>query len=127
MDKIIAKVQDKLSNKKDVLLELEKLSNSELNSFLLELFRIKSQKVNPTEIVKQFNENRFVTPSDTDIIKLKEIELEWLKYAREKEYKPVNLSPVTLFGTCSSVGLVNQYNGIKRNRSSFRCDQCSCS
>jgi len=41
MDKIIAKIQAKLANKEDVLLELAKLTNSELNSFLLELFRIK--------------------------------------------------------------------------------------
>lgn len=52
MDKIIAKIQTKLANKEDVLLEFAKLTNPELNSFLLELFRIKSQKVNPAEVVK---------------------------------------------------------------------------
>ena len=116
MNKIIAKIQDKLSNKKNVLSELEKLSNSELNTFLLELFRIKSQNINPIETVKQFNKNRFVAPADTDIIKLKEIEIEWLKYAKEKEYKPVNLSPLAPFATCSSVGLVNQNNVISALR-----------
>lgn len=116
MNKIIAKIQDKLSDKENVLSQLEKLSNSELNTFLLELFKIKSQKVNPTEIVRQFNENRFVAPVDSDIIKLKEIEIEWLKYAKGKEYKPLNLSPLTPFATCSSVGLVNQNNVVSALR-----------
>ena len=116
MNKIIAKIQDKLSEKKNILSELEKLSNSELNTFLLELFRIKSQKVNPTETLKQFSENRFVVPSDMDIIKLKEIEIQWLKYVKEKEYKPVHLSPLAPFATCSSVGLVNQNNVVSALR-----------
>ena len=116
MNKIISKINDKLSNKEDVLSELEKLSSSELNSFLLELFRVKSEKVNPAEVLKQFNENRFVTPGDIDIIKLKEIEIEWLKYTKEKKYKPVNLSPLAPFATCSSVGLVNQNNIISALR-----------
>ena len=97
MDKIIAKIQAKLANKEDVLSELAKLTNSELNSFLLELFRIKSQKVNPAEVVKQFNENRFVSLADTNIIKLKKIEVEWLTYAKENGYEPLNLSPLAPF------------------------------
>jgi hypothetical protein len=116
MNKIIAKIEDKLSDSDNVLSGLEKLSNSELNTFLLELFRIKSQKVKPTELVKQFNENRFVVPADTDIIQLKEIEIQWLKYIKERKYKPVNLSPVAPFATCSSVGLVNQNNVISALR-----------
>ena len=112
MDKIIAKIQAKLANKEDVLSELAKLTNSELNSFLLELFRIKSQKVNPAEVVKQFNENRFVSLADTNIIKLKKIEVEWLTYAKENGYEPLNLSPLAPFAACSSVGLVNQNNVV---------------
>ena len=112
MDKIIAKIQAKLANKEDVLSELAKLTNPELNSFLLELFRIKSQRVNPSEVVKQFNKNRFVSPADTNILKLKEIEVEWLTYAEENGYKPLNLSPLAPFAACSSVGLVNQNNVV---------------
>jgi hypothetical protein len=112
MDKIIAKIQAKLANKEDVLSELAKLTNPELNSFLLELFRIKSQRVNPSEVVKQFNENRFVSPADTNILKLKEIEVEWLTYAEENGYEPLNLSPLAPFAACSSVGLVNQNNVV---------------
>lgn len=116
MNKIVAKIQDKLADKKDVLSELGNLSNSELNSFLLELFRIRSLKVDPTEIVNQFKENRFVAPSETDIVKQKQIEIECLEHVQAKGYKTVNLSPVTPFGTSSAVGMVNQNNVISALR-----------
>ena len=116
MDRIIKKIQSRLLKSKDILSELRALSNSELNSFLLELFRLKSQDTLPAEIMNQFRNNRFVSPAGTDIIKIKEIEIEWLRYAGENNFKTVNLSPLAPFGTCSSVGFVNQNNIVSALR-----------
>lgn len=110
MNKILNRILNKLSDNRNILTGLEKLSNSELNSFLLELFKRKTQKIKPPELLKQFTENRFVAPSDTDIIKIKEIEIEWLKYSKSKNYMPLNLSPLTPLGSCSAIGFVDQNN-----------------
>lgn len=112
MSRIIRKIRDKLAYQKDVLAELAKLSNSELNSLLLELFREKAGKTKPSVLLRQFNENRFVSMADTDIIKIKETEITWLKYARDHNYKPLNLSPLAPLGSCSSIGLVDQNNVV---------------
>jgi hypothetical protein len=116
MNRIIKKIQSKLAKKEDILSELRDLSNSELNSFLLELFRLKSQDITPSELLNQFRNNRFVSPADIDIVKIKEIEIEWLKYAAENNFKTINLSPLAPFGSCSAVGLVNQNNVVSALR-----------
>jgi hypothetical protein len=116
MNRIIKKIQSKLANKEDILFELRDLSNSELNSFLLELFRLKSQDISPSELLNQFRNNRFVSPADIDIIKIKETEIEWLKYSAENNFKTINLSPLAPFGSCSAVGLVNQNNVVSALR-----------
>lgn len=95
---------------------LAKLSSSELNSFLLELFRIRTQKISPPELLQLFKTNRFVSLADTDIIKMKEIEVEWLKYARSRNYIPLHLSPLAPLGSCSSFGFVDQNNTISSLR-----------
>ncbi|HET9824685.1 MAG TPA: hypothetical protein VFP87_05095, partial [Chitinophagaceae bacterium] len=43
--------------------QLGKLGGSELNSLLLEVFREKANKLEPTELLKLFENNRFVLPS----------------------------------------------------------------
>ncbi|MEM9548431.1 MAG: hypothetical protein AAGA77_20775, partial [Bacteroidota bacterium] len=106
--KIIQKIQAKFPDVTNVFTLLENLTQSELNSFLLELFRQKSEKTNPTEVLKKFNSNRFVAPSQIDPIQLKELEIVWLKCAKAKNFSPIVLSPVTTFGTSSSMGFVNQ-------------------
>jgi len=86
------------------------ISGSELNSLLLELFRTRSVKVAPSELVKQFEKNRFVHPSAVDTIDFKELELRCLKLAKDRGFVPITLSPLTVFGACSAVGFVDQNN-----------------
>ncbi|MEM1120317.1 MAG: hypothetical protein AAGJ18_07690 [Bacteroidota bacterium] len=108
MRKIIEKSLLKLVGSTNILADLAKLPSSELNSFLLELFHLKSQKINPVDLVKKFDNNRFVVPNDVDLIQLKTLEIECLKYAKEHEFEPVTLSPLTPLGTCSIVAKVHQ-------------------
>ena len=116
MNKIIKKIQEKLSNSDDLLAALGKLPTSELNSFLLELFRQKASQVSPAELLSQFKNNRFVIPSDIDLIRIKETEIGWLKYASKNGFEPVNLSPLAPFGSCSAVAYVDQNNVVSALR-----------
>jgi len=99
-----------------VLNELEKLSGSELNSLLLELFGKRSKKISPAELLRQFEKNRFAAPSTVHPIAFKELELRCLKLAESKNFNPIILSPLTPLGTCSVVGFVDQNNVVSASR-----------
>jgi len=88
----------------------EKIPASELNTLLLELFRTRAKKVKPAELLRQFEKNRFASPSEVDTIDFKEFELRCLKLAKNKGFVPITLSPLAPFGTCSAVAFVDQNN-----------------
>ena len=88
----------------------EKIPASELNTLLLELFRTRAKKVKPVELLRQFEKNRFASPSEVDTINFKEFELRCLKLAKNKGFVPITLSPLAPFGTCSVVAFVDQNN-----------------
>lgn len=94
----------------------EETSLSELNSMLLELFRLKTQKITPAELMQKFDENRFVLPANVDPLVMKEMELDWLKMAQHENFKPIILSPLAPLGTCSAVGHVDQNNIVSATR-----------
>src|SRR5215831_13449699 len=86
----------------------EKLSGSDLNSFLLELFRLRTMNISPAAVLQQFANNRFAFPSTIDPIVFKELEIKYLGLARQYGFEPLNLSPLAPLGTCSAIGLVDQ-------------------
>ena len=92
--------------------ELKSLSASELNSFSLELFQERASSRNPSEVLEQFQKNRFVLSSDIDAISIRETELEWLKTSKDEGFAPIVLSPLAPLGTSSSVAHVHQNNVI---------------
>ena len=116
MSKIIEKIHRKLGDGA-VLSELaENISTSELNTFLLELFRRKAGQVEPAQLLRQFGGNRFVTPASVDTLALRHTELEWLKFAQEQQFLPLTLSPLAPLATCSAIGHVDQNNVISALR-----------
>jgi len=107
---IMKNILKKLSSEK-MLQDLdENLSLSELNSFLLELFRRKAKKIKPARVFGQFRNNRFVHPSGVDTLEILKTELEYLTYAASKGFKPLRLSLLAPLGTCSVMGFVDQNN-----------------
>lgn len=94
----------------------EKLSASELNSLLLELFRRKAAHVSPPELLRQFAKNRFTAPLGVSAIGFKEFELKCMKLLEEKQFNVITLSPLTCFGTCSAVAFVDQNNVVTATR-----------
>ena len=85
-----------------------RLSGSELNSLMLEVYGRKAGKIKPAELMAQYRQNRLVQPSAIDMISLLESELESLRFFQERGFQPVELSPLAPFGSCSVVATVDQ-------------------
>ena len=98
MSTIIEKIHQKLGTGPALNELAEKLSLSELNTFLLELFRLKTRQVDPAQLLRQFGANRFVTPAAVDTLAILQTELDWLKYANEQQFQPLTLSPLAPLG-----------------------------
>lgn len=86
----------------------EQLSSSELSSLLLEVYQRKSEDLHAATLLQQYRQNIYVQPADTDMIEVLEKELQLLRFLRQQQYEPVELSPVAQFGSCAAVGTVNQ-------------------
>ena len=116
MNKVLEKIHRKLGAGPALAELAEQLSLSELNTFLLELFRRKAEHIKPAHLLRQFGENRFVTPASVDTLALRQTELDWLKYAQEQYFHPLTLSPLAPFGACSAIGHVDQNNVLSAVR-----------
>lgn len=84
------------------------LSGTELNTLLLDVLREKTKKTTAPALLKQYQLNRFVKPSDLPVIELKKAELELLKLFKTHLFEPVELSPVSVLGSCSAVAQADQ-------------------
>jgi hypothetical protein len=90
----------------------ERLSGSELNTLLLELFRRRAGKLSAPQVLQQFSTNRFVTPSAIDQLHYLEYDAALIRKAKEKGFTALQLSPLAPLGTCSVLGLVDQNNVV---------------
>jgi len=108
MSQIIESLEKKLGLPGLIKKLTEKFPPSDLNSLLLEIFRKTSQRITGAELLKKYENNRFVTPSKYDPVEFREFELLLLKLAKESGYSPMELSPLTPLGTCSAIATVDQ-------------------
>jgi len=113
-------VINKLLEKKDIsdlFAQLESgLSMSEINTLLLEFFRNRLKAVKPAELMRQYDQNRFVKPSDIDPLYNCRESLVLLEKAASYGYKALDLSPVSILGSCSVMAKVDQNNVISALR-----------
>jgi hypothetical protein len=86
----------------------DRISGSDLYTLLLQVFREKTKRLVPSELLKRYQANRFVHPASIDPIQLKQLELDILKIASNHLATPVQLSPVAPLGSCSVVATVDQ-------------------
>lgn len=86
----------------------ERLSASDLNSLLLEVFSRKAQAITPSDLLRAYRQNRFVQPAGVDAVGLAEFSLECLKSAQAVGFQPLQISPVSPLGTCSVVAPAHQ-------------------
>jgi hypothetical protein len=83
-------------------------TTTELNSFLLEVFRGKAKDVSPATLLQAYQQNRFVQPSVIDAIQFLESELSILKLSKNSGFESLELSPLAPLGNCSALALVDQ-------------------
>src|SRR5690349_11594729 len=103
-------IQSLLSRLGDASLldKLNGLPSTELNSFLLEVMRQRSEKVDASALMRAYEENRFVVPSTIDALTFLKEELELLTSAVSNKFEALELSPLAPLGNCSAIALADQ-------------------
>jgi hypothetical protein len=107
MKKLLQKMLRKVEGE-DAMGAFDKLSGSELNSVLLEIFSRRARRLDAAKVLASFNRNRFVEASSLDPIKALELELSVLRQAKQGGFTPFILSPVAPLGSCSALATVSQ-------------------
>jgi hypothetical protein len=108
MSSIVDQILQRLGQPDLVQLLSEKVSGSELNSILLEVFNKKTAGINPAQLLHQYQLNRFVKPADLPALDLRRMELDLLELFSSFSFQPIELSPVAALGSCSAVASVDQ-------------------
>jgi len=107
MNNIIERIEHEAGVPGLVSILAEKLSPTDLQSILLEVYRTRSSQLQPSTILSDFESNRFVQLSAVSPSSL----LKWEQIAFANlpdEFQPVTLSPVCPLGTNSVVAPVDQ-------------------
>jgi hypothetical protein len=91
------------------------LSQSELQSILLDVTRERAAKVTPARLLQRWQQDRFVRPSTTDPRQLVKTRQRLWERLPEK-FAGVELSPVTPLGTCSAMATINQHQVVSTIR-----------
>lgn len=105
---IVGKILKRIGHPELLDVLSQKLSGTELNSLLLEVFSQRATKLTPPVLLNRYQQNRFVKPADLPVIELQRMELDLLELFQEHFFQPLELSPVANFGSCSVVGPVDQ-------------------
>lgn len=108
MSKILQRLQRHLLPEGLIDLLATGLSGADFNSLLLDVFQKRAAARTPADLLRDFDQNRFVTPAKVDVLQQLTFELAWLQAAAEHGFEPQLLSPVSPLGTCSAVGTVSQ-------------------
>lgn len=86
----------------------DRLSGSDLNTLLLEVFRQKTKSSAAADLLNRYKENRFVKPAVVNALDLKRLELNVLQIADRHGFAPIQLSPLAPLGSCSIVATADQ-------------------
>ena len=107
MNKIIERIEREAGVPGLVSILAKNLSPTDLQSILLEVYRTRSSRIQPSTILSDFESNRFVqlsAVSPKSLLKWEQIAFAHLP----QEFQPVALSPVCPLGTNSVVAPVDQ-------------------
>ncbi|MDF2961471.1 MAG: hypothetical protein K0S39_3206 [Paenibacillus sp.] len=107
-NKAVERILDKLGIEDLVDVLSKKLSLSDLNTLMLEVFRNRTTDSSFADLMKAYTTNRFVLPSEVDPLSLKRMEIDLLTLAAASSYQPIQLSPVAPLGSCSIVATSDQ-------------------
>jgi hypothetical protein len=112
---IIEKILNKIKIPNLIELLVNRLSFGELQSLLLKTFELKISKKNCSEILTEFQSNRFVKLSDINPILHRNFELDIFSFLPDG-FEIIDLSPLAPLGTSSVLATVHQNNVISTIR-----------
>lgn len=107
MNKIVERIERAAGVPGLVSILAERLTPTDLQSILLEVYRLRSRQLQPSAVVSNYETNRFVRPSAVSPAQL----LSWEQVAFSQlppEFEALALSPVCPLGTNSVVAPVDQ-------------------
>jgi hypothetical protein len=107
MSKILERIEREVGIPNLAKILAERLEASDLQSLLLEVYRTRAQRRQPSAVLNYYQTNRFVRPAALSPVRL----LEWEHIALAhlpSEFEPIELSPVCPLGTCSTIANVDQ-------------------
>jgi hypothetical protein len=117
MKKIIERIEREAGVTGLVTILAERLSPTDLQSLLLEVYRLRSQRLRPPTVLQNYETDRFVRPSPVSPLQL----LAWEQVIFSQlpdEFEAMALSPVCPLGTNSVVAPVDQNWAISTARNS---------
>ncbi len=115
MARIIDRVLDDIGDV-ELLDKLLSLPKSDLNTLLLEVYKLQAEKLTPNELLRAYQSNRFAAPGEVNPIAYHRVEADLLKIADDMGISGILLSPSAPFGSCSVFGCVDQNNVISAAR-----------
>jgi hypothetical protein len=114
---IIFNILKKIQNPNLVDQLVDKLSFSELQSILLNVYDLKTEPISGSELLREYDSNRFVKPSDIDPIIHRKLDLKIFSLL-PGGFKILELSPLQPIGTTSALTTVHQNNIVSTIRNS---------
>jgi len=98
----------------------KKLSPTDLQSLLLEVYRARTKEHAGSAVFEQYKQNRFVKPAAVDPQKI--LEFDQMAFGLlPKGFEALELSPVNPLGSCSAAGFVDQNNVLTTIRNTEVC------
>jgi hypothetical protein len=85
------------------------LSGTELNTLLLEVFQHRVKALTPGKLLSSYRKNRFVKPADLPVMPLRKMEIDLLGLFAKEGFEAIELSPVSVLGSCAAVGTASQH------------------
>ncbi len=114
-EEVIRGLKKKIKYKEVIRSLTEVLDRSELQSLLLDVFQKKAAQISPSVLFGNYKSNRFVEHSSLDpllIAKFDVLAFELLP----KEFRRIELSPVSPLASCSAVATVSQNKVVSASR-----------
>ena len=100
----------------DVVPGMVALSGADHTSVALEIAEARAARRRPSEILAQYETDRFVRPSRCDPSVLAALRLQALTTARARGHEALELAPLCPLGTCSAVATASQHKIVSTVR-----------
>ncbi|NLB91278.1 MAG: hypothetical protein GX786_08700 [Clostridiales bacterium] len=110
-DKMLNRILQKAGDEK-LLERLLRLPPADVNTLLLAVFEKRGEITEPKDVVKKYQNNRFVLPRESPPLKYFETVQRLLALAQKANIQGKLLSPAAPLGSCSAFGCVSQNNVV---------------